>query len=108
MQISEEKFRKIVREEAVYGAKEKEILDYLEEEILSMYEDYSTERSGDLLLVNDDRGETFEIAVKKALDVNPTVEVRYSKLEDSKYASRKTFYLSQVDELKHTLKHRQF
>ncbi len=108
MQLSEEELRNIVREEAVYGVKEKEILDYLEEEILSMYEDYSTERSGDLLLVNDGRGETFEIAVKEALEVNPTVEVRYSKLEDSKYSSRKTFYLSQVDELKHTLKHRQF
>lgn len=108
MKIDEERLRSIIREEVVYGVKENEILDYLEEEISSLYDDYSTERSGNLLMVNDDRGETFEIAVKNALDVKPVVEVRYSDLEDSKYVDRKIFYLHQIDELKHTLKYRQF
>lgn len=108
MQIPKNKLRKIIREEVVYGVKENDILDYLEEEISELYDDYSTERSGGLLLVSDDRDETFEIAVKKALDVKPVVEVRYSDLEDSKYVDRKIFYLHQIDEIKHTLKHRQF
>lgn len=101
MKSKEERIREIIREEVMYGYKEQDILDNLEEAINEEYPEYSVSRDRDLLQVEDEKGRTFDVAVKNALDVKPVVEVIYSKLKGGKQTEnvrRKIFYLHQKDE----------
>lgn len=101
MKSKEKRIRQIIREEVMYGYKEKDILDSLEEDIKEEYPEYSVSRDRELLLVDDDKDQRFKIAVKNALDVKPVVEVIYSKLKGGKQTEnvrRKIFYLHQKEE----------